>query len=82
MIGDATQSETSTATQVAPYLKSFPSNPTHYFIGIAGIGCCRYDMVGSGQVDVARRPGAAGTGWVTTTRRPSTTGCNGVASRA
>ncbi len=68
---------TSTATTGGPYLKSWPSDPSHYFIGIAQATGAAAD-----EVDVYPGSGtaapAAGAGWVAYDTETSATGCNAV----
>ena len=69
---------TSTATTGGPYLKSWPSNPSHYFIGIAQTS----GTPAADEVDVyagsATATPASGTGWVAYDSETSATGCNAV----
>jgi prepilin-type N-terminal cleavage/methylation domain-containing protein len=83
---NATLLTTATATlQGSPYLKSFPSNSTHYYIGIGentanGGAADEVDIAPGDSTGNAPGANAAGTGgtWVAFDGESSTTGCNAV----
>ncbi len=67
-----------TAGTVPTYLKSWPSNSAHYFIGV-GMSATPV----AGEIDIAPgnttgTPPAAGATWVNYDTESSTTGCNAV----
>jgi prepilin-type N-terminal cleavage/methylation domain-containing protein len=70
---------TSTSTKGGPYLKSWPSNSSHYYIGIAQVTT----PASTDEVDVYAgtstvSPPPSGTGWVSYDTESSVTGCNNV----
>jgi general secretion pathway protein G len=68
---------TSTATLGGPYLRSWPSNNTHYFIGIDTATGATTDEVDVYPGSATTAP-AAGSGWVKYDTETSATGCNAV----
>jgi general secretion pathway protein G len=66
-----------TSTTGGPYLKSWPSNNSHYFIGIAQATSAATDEVDVYAGSATTAPGS-GSGWVKYDTETSATGCNAV----
>jgi prepilin-type N-terminal cleavage/methylation domain-containing protein len=66
---------TSTATSGGPYLRSWPSNPSHYFIGISTAASASSDEV---DVDPGSVMSTTTAGWVKYDGEASNAGCNAV----
>jgi len=73
-----TPTQTNLTTGTTATLKSWPSNPSHYYIGIGQVTSSPADEVDVFAGTSSVSPPPSGTGWVKYDTETSATGCNAV----